>query len=234
MAKDFPKLQSPFKRNVFEISKEDFYKYKDKYNLRSPELYLVTPEIEEGYEWVFEDPNTIASEKLDGTNISVTIDKDGNIVSIYNRKNEVKVFNIHTTDTRFIEGIVEAINKKYFKGKVDGQFFGELIGPKLQGNPYGLDKHLWYPFDKAMASLQYKSFHKYEKTFINISSWFESYLLSLFYSRHNKINLKNTEIYAEGVVFHNSKRKEEGKTNMAKLRRDMFPWFYKEIIIHAF
>jgi hypothetical protein len=33
-------------------------------------------------------------------------------------------------------------------------------------------------------------------------------------------------VFAEGVVFYNLKRKAEGHTYMAKLRRDMYDWFY--------
>ena len=35
---------------------------------------------------------------------------------------------------------------------------------------------------------------------------------------------------AEGVVFYNLKRKAAGCSWMAKLRRDMFPWYYTEHI----
>ncbi|MFH1356831.1 MAG: hypothetical protein ABII18_06840 [bacterium] len=35
---------------------------------------------------------------------------------------------------------------------------------------------------------------------------------------------------AEGVVFYNLKRKAENKTWRAKLRRDMFGWYYQDKI----
>ncbi len=34
---------------------------------------------------------------------------------------------------------------------------------------------------------------------------------------------------AEGVVFYNLRRKEEGKIYRAKLRRDMFDWYYRDV-----
>ena len=37
-------------------------------------------------------------------------------------------------------------------------------------------------------------------------------------------------VFAEGVIFYNLKRKEEGKAYMAKLRRDMFSFFYEDKI----
>ena len=38
-------------------------------------------------------------------------------------------------------------------------------------------------------------------------------------------------VFAEGVVFYNLKRKAAGQVFMAKLRRDMFDWFYAGIDI---
>jgi len=35
---------------------------------------------------------------------------------------------------------------------------------------------------------------------------------------------------AEGIVFYSLKRKEEGKVYRAKLRRNMFEWFYSDRI----
>ncbi len=36
--------------------------------------------------------------------------------------------------------------------------------------------------------------------------------------------------FAEGIVIYNLRRKEEGKTYMAKLRRDMFSFYYEDKI----
>ena len=38
------------------------------------------------------------------------------------------------------------------------------------------------------------------------------------------------KVMAEGVIFYNLRRKAEGKTWMAKLRRDMFDWCYSDKI----
>lgn len=99
------------------------------------------------------------------------------------------------------------------------QNWGELVGPKLQGKNLGLTEHLWIPFNTyARDHLAYKSWHKYPKTFENISEWFrkpisEGGIFSLFGKRHK------VDIQPEGVVFHNLKTGQ-----MAKLRRDMFMW----------
>ena len=66
----------------------------------------------------------------------------------------------------------------------------ESIGPKLQGNPYKLDVHLWYPFEKAVADLRYSSFHEHARTFNNWSVWFKTGLVSRFFTkRASKLGL---------------------------------------------
>ena len=121
-----------------------------------------------------------------------------------------------------------SIQKGYVKP--DGEQAGEVIGPKLQGNPYKLQVHEWYPFEKAMSSLSYRSFKEHEPTFENLSLWFEKYLVSRYFTKKTKFGEDSEKVMAEGVVFYNMKRKAEGKTYMAKLRRDMFPWFYTDKI----
>jgi hypothetical protein len=101
----------------------------------------------------------------------------------------------------------------------------------LQANPYQLREHLWYPFAKARESLRYKSFEKYEKGFWPWSEWFRTGLKSIFYCRYHKIPISemfSNEVvpYAEGVVFYNEELGSPEKPWMAKLRRDMFPWYY--------
>jgi hypothetical protein len=85
---------------------------------------------------------------------------------------------------------------------------------------------VWYPFDMAVKQLRYKSFENYDRTFENWSAWFETYLFSLFYCGTHKIPHKECDVMAEGVIFYNLKRRAQGKTWMAKLRRDMFLWYY--------
>jgi hypothetical protein len=41
-------------------------------------------------------------------------------------------------------------------------------------------------------------------------------------------------VFAEGIILYNLRRKQEGKIWMAKLRRDMFPWFYEGIAIEGY
>ena len=132
-----PKLESPFVRKMV--------------NGR----YIVTDEISEGYEWVFTDDKVMPIEKLHGTNVSILI-KNGVIVSVWNRTARLPFFN---KGKRFIiEGLLNSFERGYMTFLLDGQHFGELIGPKLHGNPYKLEEHIWIPFETfGQKHLKYKS-----------------------------------------------------------------------------
>lgn len=228
---DFPKLQCPFIRQTFIVNHEHFKTMGSRFGLRAPEVYLAVDRVNPGYEWVFEDPDTIAVEKLNGTNIKLKTER-GRLVALQNRKNVLDPLQIVGGKNYIIEGIFRSIGKNYVKA--DGEQAGELIGPKVQGNPYKLDFHEWYPFEKAVDNLRYKSFHGHERTFDNWSGWFKDWLHSRYY---NKIAAKkgiDDKVFAEGVVFYNLRRRAENQTWMAKLRRDMFDWFYEGLEISGY
>lgn len=191
--KDMPKLYSPFVRK--EINGK----------------YIVVNEIAEGYEWVFTDESVMAIEKLNGTNVSINI-QNGVITGIWNRTNRIPLFN---KPYKFIsEGILNAYENGYIDMLLDGQYFGELIGTKLQGDPYNVKGHLWIPFKTyAQKHLRYKCWGKYPKTFESISEWFKE-LMPLY-----NIRKGFKEGFVEGIVFTHP----DGR--MAKLRCDMFDWF---------
>jgi hypothetical protein len=228
---DFPKLHCPFIRQTFPINKEHFSRLGSNHNLRGPEVYLVVDKVNPGYEWVFDDPDTFAVEKLNGTNIKLKTEK-GRLVALQNRKNVLDPLQIIGGKNFIIEGIFRSIDKGYIKP--DGEQAGELIGPKVQGNPYKLDFHEWYPFDKAIADLRYRSFDEHARTFDNWNSWFKEWLFSRHYQKIATKKGFTDKVFAEGVVFYNLKRKAENQTWMAKLRRDMFDWFYEGIEIYGY
>lgn len=220
MLTDFPKIHCPFIRKKFKVNKEDWKKHGRKLQLRSPEAYLVVNEINPGYEWVFESETAFAVEKLDGSNLKIkTI--NGRLTNVQNRKNVIDPLQVIKGKTFLIEGVFQSIGKGYVEK--DGVQAGELIGPKVQGNPYKLNVHLWYPFAKAIKHLRYNSFDEHDKTFENWSLWFKDYLFSRISTKRG-----NKDIMAEGIVIYNLKRKSEGKIYMAKLRRDMYKWFYDD------
>lgn len=224
---DFPKLHCPFIRQTFPVDKEAWKQNGSAFGLRSPEVYLVVNRVNPGYEWVFEDKDTFAVEKLNGSNVKIKTE-GGRLVAVQNRLNVIDPLQIMKGKTFIIEGIFMSIQKGYVLEA--GEQAGELIGPKVQANPYKLTTHEWYPFEKAISDLKYKSFHEHERTFENWSSWFKDFLASRYYTkRASKLGLTDT-VMAEGVVFYNLKRKAEGKVYRAKLRRDMFEWFYSDKI----
>ena len=226
MMTDFTKIHCPFIRKTYKVNKKDWKKFGSKLGLRTPEVYLAVDEINPGYEWVFEDKDTFAVEKLDGTNVKLKT-SEGRLLGMQNRKNPIDPLQLMKGKSYIVEGVLMANSKGLLEE--DGEQVGEVLGPKLQGNPYNLPTHLWYPFTKAITSLKYKSFHQHDRTYSNWEAWFKDHLKSIFYMKTHKCKMDES-IFAEGVIFYNLKRKEEGKTYMAKLRRDMFSFFYEDKI----
>ena len=191
--KDMPKIESPFVR----VMKDG--------------RYIVIDKINEGYEWVFKDESVMAIEKLDGTNVSIVIE-GGNVTQVYNRTERIPFIN--KGKKWIIEGLLNSKEKGYLEFLGDGQFFGELIGPKVNGNPYKLDIHLWIPFETfCQKHLKYKCWGKYPKSFDSISKWFKD-LMPLYTSMKG-----DREGFVEGIVFTHP----DGR--MAKLRKNMFEWY---------
>jgi len=197
--KDFPKIKSPFIRKLDENNN-----------------YVITPEIEPGYEWVFEDTSVMAVEKLHGTNVSIII-QDGVITAIFNRTERIPFFN--KGKAHIIKGLLESYERGYMEKLLDGQHFGELIGEKINGNPYKIKGNLWIPFESyAQEHLAYKSWGKYPKDFETISNWFKDDLIPLYACRVSGKEGRESG-FVEGVVFTS----KDGR--MAKLRKDMYSWF---------
>lgn len=194
--RDMPKLQSPFIRKMVDKN------------------YIVTNEITEGYEWVFDDETTVAIEKLHGANVSIVIN-EGTVTQVYNRTERIPF--ITKGKSWIIKGILNSKERGYLEFLGDGQFFGELIGPKVNGNPYKIDQHLFIPFSGfCQKHLKYKCWGKYPKTFESISEWFKE-LMPLYASMND-----DRKGFVEGIVFTHP----DGR--MAKLRCDMFSFYYKK------
>jgi len=197
---DFPKIKSPFIR----IHNEKLH-------------YVVTPEIEPGYEWVFQDKGVCAVDKLHGTNICVTI-TDGHIDSIDNRTQRVYgngLLPCKGNATKFIVGVLSAAQRWPMK---DGRHYGELIGRDINGNLHGSEGYLFVPFNYLRSKCHWHSWvqNKYPKDFTSISNWFRE-LPSMLSKR-----IFDKDVLAEGLVFYHP----DGR--MAKLRRDMFDWYFDD------
>ena len=197
--RDYPKIQCPFVRKTIGGH------------------YLATSEVTPGYEWVFEDAGVLAVDKLHGTNVCVILE-EGIVQAIHNRT-QVLVdspcidVNLGGQAGRAIEGIIH--NMKSLQDR-DGRIYGELIGPKINGNLHCLKHHMFVPFDYLKERCHWKSWvrNDYPKTFESISDWFLT-LPSLYTKR-----VTSTNEPAEGLIFYHP----DGR--MAKLRRDMFDWYW--------
>lgn len=222
----FPKLNVPFKRTEKDGN------------------LVVTQTVKKPYEWVFENPNEVtAVEKLDGENLRVDIDTDsGKPIAMYKRDGfeeteDGRVYNLmeiplwSESYSHYTEGIINAYGNGWIDSVSTGPSFGELVGPKIQGNRYDLEKHYWVPFEYAVSNLSYKSYGEYGVEFEDVSNWFTDGLMPLFYSKMNgglDFDTARQECTSEGVVF--IQKTDDGplwEDKMAKLRRSDFQWYYE-------
>jgi len=198
--KDFPKIHSPFVRKMVN------------------DRYVVTPEVDPEYKWVFEDEGVKAVDKIDGTNICIRVENK-KVTRIFNRTQEKDLFPPGTTQSRWegacMEGLARAIQKDWLKGLEDGDHYGELIGELFNGNPHKIQGNIWVPFSYLARKCHWRSWIKnqYPKDFESVSNWFKE-LPSLF-NQATKLE----SVMTEGLVFLHP----DGR--MAKLRRDMFDWY---------
>lgn len=196
---DYPKIHCPFKRR--QIGNR----------------YVVTPEIDSGFEWVF-GPSVRAVDKLHGTNICVNI--QGKVLeSIDNRDTRVlQSCNIPISGMppRMLMGVMNACDREWLSE--DGRHYGELIGPDINKNIHGADQYYFVPFAYLGEKCHWHSWvqNKYPKDFVSISEWFKE-LPSLFSKR-----VLHKDVLTEGLVFYGPNGK------LAKLRRDMFDWYEGE------
>lgn len=224
---NFAKIDCPFVRKEYKVNLEDWKKHGKQLQLRKPNTFLATNEIAEGFEWVFEDKDTIFIEKLDGSNFGIEL-VDSILTKVQNRLNPpINPLKITKGKGFAIEGICAAADRGYLK---EGIQFGELIGPKFQANPYDIPVHLFYPFERMRTNLSYNTFHKQEKSYDNWSSLFRLALRSRFYQKYHNVSFSESP-FAEGIVAYNQRLRDTKKSRyQAKLRRDMFPWYYTDKI----
>jgi hypothetical protein len=195
MIKDMPKLESPFARK--EVGKK----------------YLCYGQLLPEYEWILDKNKVIATEKFDGTNVSVLV-QDGQIKAIFNRKNRINIW--ENKNHRFYNGIKNAIEKKYFNPELctDGQYFGELIGENIQSNSYNDKGQIWLPFDYVKKHYSFNFYYDWLDEHKGTLENFKQLILNL---KSLYMRKQGQDVTPEGIVFHN---KETGQ--MCKLRVNMF------------
>jgi len=221
----FPKIESPFERH--ENSDDEYVVY-DSWNV-SPEWFK---------------NETIAVEKLDGTNCAVYIE-DARVRDSFTRMgnksmNYVDPYPQGTDHQRVVRAVHNSISRGLFDSLHDGYHYGEVVGPKIQGNSHELDELLFVPFRWAFDNLRYKSWGEYGQDFDDLSDWFRNGLFSLFYARMHGVGLDEASItngtFCEGVMFtdkdvpysYDWQKGWPQADNFTKLRRDMFGWYEGE------
>lgn len=176
------------------------------------EKFKVTPEVKTECRWVV-DGEGIATEKLDGTNVRLTV-KGGEVIHIEKRRNPTKDEKAQGVEPSYTDAHRDdSLDKHIFKAAdntdvsdwPDGKYECEAVGPKIQGNPLELETPRCYPFKFRPVLLP-----DAPRTFDEI----KEYLRNLD-SRYRPSHL------AEGIVFHHP----DGR--MAKIKRRDFD--YKRI-----
>ncbi len=160
-------------------------------------------------DWVFKDEG-VATEKLDGTNIRVTV-RSGEVVRVEKRRNPSKVQKKKgIVDGWYVDADEYASSDRWILDAVtgtdtglwpDGEHPCEALGPRIQGNPLDLESHICVPFN-----MEVPDFGAVPRSYDSLRE-----TLSALESRYAPGHL------AEGIVFHHP----DGRR--AKIKRKDFP-----------
>lgn len=230
--KQFPKIESPFERTYNQYGR-----------------FTVDNHVKDDYRWVFGRAAEVECvEKLDGINCAVQLN-DGDVVDVATRRDDRGMNRVLTYGStehhHIVRGVQNAVRRGLLEDLGEGWFSGEVVGPKVQGNPHNVEEHIFAPFDWLRERCQYKSYGKYSTEYGAISDWFEGNLFSLFHCYLNGASPAEASVsngvFVEGVVFVHpefegplrlenidTRETDEYKalaTNLAKLRREMFSWY---------
>ena len=173
------------------------------------EQFKVTDKIRTGCEWVIAGEG-IPTEKLDGMNVRLTV-RSGQLVRVEKRRNpSAKQKHLGIIDGWYVDAdefspedrwIYEAARNTDVSDWPDGEHSSEALGPSIQGNPLGLQKHLCLPFN-----MRAPAYGSVPRSYEGLQSFLER-VDSLFSPGH----------LAEGIVFHHP----DGRRAKIK-RRDFF------------
>jgi hypothetical protein len=178
---------------------------------RRDETFKVIDQLNPVCSWVLAGQG-IATEKLDGTNVRLTI-RSGQCVRAEKRRNPTKVQKqLGIVDPWYVDvdpydksdrWIGEAVAHASCLGVwPDGEHCAEVIGPKIQGNPLGLQEHVCVLFNLdptlCLGSVD-RSYNGLRRTLATLDSVYSPGHL------------------AEGIVFHHP----DGRR--AKIKRKDFP-----------
>lgn len=172
-----------------------------------------------GCEWVFAGEG-VATEKLDGTNIRITV-RSGQVVRVEKRRNPSKAQKQQgIVDGWYVDAdeygkddkwIFEAVRATDVTGWPEGEHSAEALGPSIQGNALGLTQHICVPFN-----LEVPSYNDVPRSFDRLREY-----LAVLDSKFSPGHL------AEGLVFHHPdgrrakiKRKDFAGVDAARSSRE--------------
>ena len=139
----------------------------------------------------------VATEKLDGTNVRITV-RSATLVRLEKRRNPTKAQKkAGITDHWYVDAIEDSAEDRWVweaaRNKTprvpDGVWEAEAVGPKIQDNPLMLEEHLLYVFSHAMTR---------DHLEVNVGTsyaWLRDNL-------HEVRSVVNPEVFIEGVVWH--------------------------------
>lgn len=138
----------------------------------------------------------VATEKLDGTNVRLTI-RAGTLVRLEKRRNPSKIEKARGIEEPwYVDADEYAPNDKFMweaarntvlTGIPDGEYSGEALGPSIQGNPLNLDTHIVVLFSRGEAPV----FEGVPTDFTALKDWLP-----------NQKSKFGNDAPIEGVVWH--------------------------------
>lgn len=148
--------------------------------------------------------DAVATEKLDGTNVRLTV-RNHMLVRVEKRRNPDKIQKVKgIIEPWYIDAdeygpedkyIWEAARNTDLSQVPDDEWSGEAVGPKIQGNPLGLEKHTVFLFS-LMSMLEILKHENVPHTFQELKEWLPK--------QKSKVG-KDCGI--EGIVWHNAEDK---------------------------
>lgn len=154
----------------------------------------------------------VATEKLDGTNVRLTVRK-GEVVRVEKRRNPSKdqkqrdIVDPWYVDTHAEwpedRAITEAAANVALTDVADGEWPGEAIGPKIQGNPLQLEEHRVVLFSAGQAPVLNGCPRLYDGSAMHNTAASDRFEALREYILTTPSYL-NPAVPIEGIVWHNA------------------------------
>lgn len=163
--------------------------------------------------------NYIATEKLDGMNVRVTV-RNHTVVRLEKRRNPDKIQKAKgIVEPWYVDAdscnpqdkyLCEAVINTDFSDIPDGEWSAEALGKNIQGNPLGLDKNVLCIFDLGMAPVLQNA----PITYNELKEWLP----------FQKTKFGNPEFPVEGIVWRagNMEKHDRGYPMFKIKTKDFF------------